>query len=767
MQQAAVRGKNDDPRLVPMAPVLLSVVLVAVFALTALLSARGNQPPAPLGRDAPMDAFSALRARDVLARILGDGRPHPTGSAANAAVRDRIVAEFARLGLAAQVQRRFVCGAATCATVENIVVKLPGASPERAVLLSAHYDSVAAGPGASDDGAGVAALVEVARALKAGPPLPRDVWLLANDGEEIGLLGAEAFVREPEFAAVATVVNLEARGTTGASLLIETQPGNAAIIGLVGRALARPGGTSLDYEIYKTLPNDTDFTVYRREGRSGVNFAWAHGAARYHTPLDNLAQLNPGSLQHHGDNTLAMARELAAAPADLARPHDAVFFNLFGRTMLSWPVTWNPAWLLLGVVGWLALVARLGWSKQARAQQMRPLQVVGAGVAVLLVLVLPAAGGWALHALLGALGATPAPWTAQAPSLIAAFVLLAVAVLALLARPMVRWFGMRAVAVASLLPFALISIAAVLAMPGASHAGLVPLLAGVLAGHLWPRRPALWAGLAAIVATMLWFAYVVDSYAAIGHPGLPVASLLMALVLLPLLPALAGLRRGAPMLGGAAVVGMLAFAVLAVTRPAFDADVPRPLNLVYTGAGSQARAYVSPSAAMPSAFLREAGFASNTAAMVPWTPQARHAGRAGPALAPPAIEVVRDTVQAGRRHLQVRLRSTRGATEGGLRLPDSVELASVRVAGQALAASRRAQPGPFRSITIVGLPAEGVLVDFETASDAAIELYGLDTSPGIPAALTEVVRARDRIGVPIHGGDVSVAWTRLELARTP
>ena len=165
--------------------------------------------------------------------------------------------------------------------------------------------------------------------------------------------------------------------------------------------------------------------------------------------------------------------------------------------------------------------------------------------------------------------------------------------------------------------------------------------------------------------------------------------------------------------------------------------------------------------------LREAGFAATTAPMLPWSPQARHPGRSGQALAPPTIEIVADTVQAGRRHLRLRLRSTRGATEAGLRLPASVDLASVRVAGHALAASRGAQPGPFRSITIVGLPAEGVLVDFEIAADASIELHAVDTSPGIPAALADVVRARDRIAVPIHGGDASVAWTRLAIARMP
>lgn len=756
MPQLPVRDTHDGRRSLPG----LSAILIVVFAAAAMLSLRGNRPPAPLGHDAPSNTFSALRARDALARILGDGSPHPTGSAANAAVRDRVVVEFARLGLAAQVQRRFVCGTATCATIENIIVRLPGATRERAVLLSAHYDSVAAGPGAADDGAGVAALVEVARALKAGPPLPRDVWLLVNDGEELGLLGAEAFVREPEFANVTSVVNLEARGTTGASLLIETQPGNAAIVAAAGRALARPGGTSLDYEIYKTLPNDTDFTVYRREGRSGVNFALAQGAARYHTPLDNLAQLDPGSLQHHGDNMLAMTRELAAAEGDLKRPHDAVFFGLSDQAMVSWPVGGNPALLLLGVVGWTLLVARL-----VRAEQLRPLPLLGAAIGVLVALAVVAGLGFAAHALLDALGATPAPWTAQESSLVATFALLAVATMALLARPMSRWFRMPAVAVASLLPFALVAVGAVLVLPGASHVGLLPLIAGVLAGHAWPRRPVLWAGLAAVVAALLWFPYVADSYAAIGDPGLPITSLLMGLVLLPLLPAIAALRRGAWWLGGATLAATIAFAVLAVTRPAFDATVPRPVNLVYAGSGGEPRVFVNPYAELPDAFLEQAGFDPTASEMLPWSPQERHPGRIGPALVPPAIEIVSDTLLADRRHLQVRLRSMRGATEGGLRLPGNVDMGSVRIDGQPLVAARRARPtvAPFQAISRIGLPVEGVLIDFSVAARDDIELYAVDATPGIPPAMADVVRARDRIGVPIHGGDTSLAWTRLLL----
>jgi hypothetical protein len=757
LDDAASSLKAENRRIL-----LASIALVVAFALSAVLALRGSAPPPPLGADAPADVFSSQRARAVLERILGDQAPHPTGSAANAAVRDRIVAEFARLGLEARVQRRFVCGTGNCADVDNIVARLPGASRGNAVLLSAHYDSVAAGPGASDDGAGVAALLEVVRALQAGPTLPRDVIMLVNDGEELDLLGAEAFVREPEFAEVATVVNLEARGTTGASLLIETQPGNAAVVAGVGRALARPASNSLDYEIYKALPNDTDFTVYRREGRSGVNFAWAQGAARYHTPLDDLAHLDPGSLQHHGDNMLGMARELAAAQGDLKRPNDAVFFNVFGRKLVSWPVTWNPALLALGLIAWAVLAVRL-----VRSQAARPKQVLFATLVALLALVLATIAGWGMQTVLAALGATPAAWTAQESHLVDGFAMLALAVLALLARPMMFRFGAASVALASLVPFALIAIATQLSAPGAGHMGLLPLVVGAVAGNIMPKRAALWAGLAAIVAAMLWFPYAADIYGAIGAPGLPVGTLLLALALLPLLPALAGLGRGAPWLGLLALAGTLAFATLAVVRPAFDEHVPRAVNLLYVDAGGQSRVYVDPYGTLPPDFARENGFAAAEAKVLPWSPLELQAGPKGPALSPPTLELVRDTVVGGRRQVQLRLRSTRAAMSGGLRFPGTIDLATVRIDGQPMLAPRHGSsaPPPFRSVSRIGLPPEGVLIAFEAEPGRAIALYGVDSSRGLPAALANVARARDAIGVPIHGGDASLAWTKLVLPR--
>src|SRR5207245_10866754 len=120
-----------------------------------------------------------------------------------------------------------------------------------AVALVAQYDSVAAGPGAGDDGAGVAALLETLRGLRAGPALQNDLIFLFTDGEEDGLLGASAFVAEHPWAKDAhVVINFEARGNSGASQLFETSAGNGRLIDFFAQAAPYPSGSSLAFQSY-------------------------------------------------------------------------------------------------------------------------------------------------------------------------------------------------------------------------------------------------------------------------------------------------------------------------------------------------------------------------------------------------------------------------------------------------------------------------------------------------------------------------------------
>jgi Zn-dependent M28 family amino/carboxypeptidase len=202
-------------------------------------------------------------------------RPHPTGSADIARVRDHLLARISQLGLEVSTHpgEGFMPYSKDgrslgVAAVQNVVGILPGRDPALpAVLVMSHYDSVHNSPGAADDALGAAAALEIARALKEGPQPVRDVIFLFTDGEEAGLLGADAFfARDPLLARVGVVLNMEARGDAGRAAMFQTGPENGALVTLMARSAKRPSANSLASTVYDKMPNDTDFTHAVKKG---------------------------------------------------------------------------------------------------------------------------------------------------------------------------------------------------------------------------------------------------------------------------------------------------------------------------------------------------------------------------------------------------------------------------------------------------------------------------------------------------------------------
>ena len=338
----------------------LAIAFVLVAAFYGVVS-WAMQPPAPLGTDAPAHEFSAERARSHLVELLGDEQPRTTGTPGNLAARERLVARLGELGYEAEVQsapafenhlRRLL--------VHNVVATLPGEDPSGVVLLNAHYDSVRWGPGASDDGVGVAVLLEVARMLKDGPPLKNTVVFLFDDGEEMGLCGARAFCRDHPLAAeVDVVLNFEARGTSGPAFMFETSADNGWLMEVFAQAVPQPATASTLTTIYETMPNDTNLTVYKENGLPGLNFAFIGDPQNYHEPEDDLAHVTMGSMQHHGDYALALVRafgnlDLKAAP----REGNDVFFDVFCRFLIRWPEGVS-LWFAIGLMAVVLLIARV------------------------------------------------------------------------------------------------------------------------------------------------------------------------------------------------------------------------------------------------------------------------------------------------------------------------------------------------------------------------------------------------------------------------
>jgi Peptidase family M28 len=754
-----------------------SVKLLAALALVAAFvagAAARYRPPPPRPGDAPPRQFSAVRAREILRAVLGEGAPHPTGSAAAASIRQRIAGELERMGLRPEVQEGFACGAVgICARVENLAVRIEGRRLRRTVLLSVHYDSVPAGPGASDDGAGVAAALEIARALKADPAPPNPIVLLFNEGEEDDLLGAEAFVAgHPWAKEVGAVVNLEARGTSGASLMFETSDASGWLIDLFARSVARPASNSIYYTVYKLLPNDTDLTVYKRSGLFGLNFAFIAGEARYHTPRDDLAHADPGSLQHHGDNALAMVRALAQADLESPRRGELAFFDLLAFRVVRWPLRWMPSLAVLAALLWLA-----GTVRAVRRGELRPAALAWGSCSSLFGAAAAFAPGWLLLAFLRAAGAAPYPFVAHPAAARAAFL-----ALPLLGSWFAAWSLGRRAGGAGLwwgtwAAWAVAGLAASLASPGLSYPFVLPCLVAGLCG-LAAGAHARWLPLLlpAGVAALLWCPVAWLLYDALGVPILPVSSALLALVLGAAAPAWleAGARlRGGLAFGTAALVVTLA-AAAAVVAP-FSADNPRKLNLWYRldADAQKARWLASASAGpLPEQLAAAAPFERNPVPALEWAPRPLAYAAPAPAIALAKPELaVEDQLPGQRtRKVRARLRSLRGAPVAGIALP-AARVVSMRmngVVGPDAASKNRVGAAygdarAWRSYVCTTTGPLGVQLELELSGPDPVEAYVWDASPGLPQQGAALLSARPAWAVPFQTGDRTLVVGKLRL----
>ena len=212
----------------------------------------------------------------------------------------------------------------------------------------------------------MATLLEVA-AILGRERLHRPVTFLFNEGEELGLVGARAFLADPLSRPVDSLINLEARGVTGPVNMFETSVPNAAAVTAFARSVDRPVANSLATDVYRLLPNYTDVNSFEERGWTTLNFAMIGNETRYHSAGDTVAALDPRSLQHMGDQTLAVARELGRGVPRAGQ--DRVFMDVLGRWLVQLPH--GVALVLLGV-----LLIGLGWLAWRR-------RTLGRGVAVI------------------------------------------------------------------------------------------------------------------------------------------------------------------------------------------------------------------------------------------------------------------------------------------------------------------------------------------------------------------------------------------------
>jgi Peptidase family M28 len=751
---------------------------VAILAVIFFLSVAGLRPPAPLPASAGATEFSADRAREVLRRLVGDGIPHPTGSAANGVVRARIVDELTKLGYQPEVQSGFACNEfGTCATVKNILARLDGVEPGASVLLSAHYDSVPAGPGASDDGAGVAAVIEIARALKSAPAPRHSIIILIDDGEEAGLLGAHVFVTQSPWAKdVRAAVNLEARGTSGPSMMFETGSANYWAVKLYSEHAARPATSSIFYQVYKQLPNDTDFTVFKASGYQGVNFAFVGDVNHYHTPLDNFENADPRSLQHHGENALPMI--LALANSDLTSPpvKEAVFFDLFQRRVIMWPAGWS---FPLAIVALILLLFQVGWL--IAKNRLLPSALLWGVVNWLAIFVTTGVLALIFQKILHVAGVTPTNWVAHPLPLQTAFWCLAISVIAVVSLAFENRSGFWGLWAGVWIWWALFSIVVCWFTGGIGYVLLVPtcIAAGVgLPFTLRSSEPTkgVWlaAALPLFAAAILGFDHVILLYDGLGIRILAGIALLIALLLSPLAPLLASLREPKGVtrfaLPGAAIAATVLAVFAAVVAPAYSAKAPEHVNLQYRqdgDSGSSQWVVYTDSGRLPEPIRVATNFRRIDKGSLPWdTLPAFLADAPHLEIAAPTFTILESSESGGKRQYRALLRSERGAPEAAVFFPPDSGIDQIRI---------QDEPIPHKTARVLRyfngwdlyrcmtMPAKGIEIQFQLPLGKPAEVYVLDLSYLLPLEGMFVVKSRPLTATPYQQGDVTILTRRVQL----
>ncbi len=721
-------------------PIALALLLAAAW-----LSGSGRAVPGTVAANAPDTVFSSGRA---MAQLVGIARrPHPTGSPEHARVRAYLMGRLREMGLEPQLQTTTSVhrdGAfVRTATVRNIVARLPGTASTGAILLMAHYDARGQSMGAGDDGAGVVTLLETVRALTSSGPLRNDVIVLFTDGEELGLMGAHAFVDEhPWMADVALVLNVEMRGAAGPSIMFETGRNNGWVIRAFAAGDPAPFANSLSYEIYKKLPNDTDFTPFRAAGKQGLNFAAIGRADVYHQRYDSPENLSERTLQHHGLQVLALVRDFGRRDLSEVDAPDAVFFRIPFRGM----VVYDPVWVLPISGALVVLLALAFFVVRIRGGRWT-------GVAVGLALALVAA------ALAGALGYGLMKWLPRfhpefgalhgsafhsegwyALSLAAATGALATLLFGL-AR---RWFSVPELALGAMIVPTAGAVAVSFLMPSAAMDLQWPTLAGVAGTTLWAltpagRRPGVAAFVTVIVLALPVLALLVPLsqlvWLALSFADATVIGVTFALVFVLLLPQLEMLREPngwwAP-LSGFALAGAFLATGIHLARPA--PSRPAPSTLVYAWDRSSGRALWAtgipsrPGGAEARAWAEARTGATFTADSsleafgyveepVPVAP--------APLVEAPPVEValVADTVLDGVRRVRLSVRSVLGAELLVFRFDGPNAPRVVSVNGHALpSAADGSAPRPT-TVEHWGVPEGGaVTLEVEGAPDTPLKM---------------------------------------------
>ncbi|KAF8899041.1 hypothetical protein BD779DRAFT_1666782 [Infundibulicybe gibba] len=243
----------------------------------------------------------------------------------------------------------------------NILVKINGTEPG-GVLFSAHYDSVSTAPGATDDGMGVATLIQLVQYLARNRPKRTAVFNI-NNGEEDGLNGARAFMKHPWSNLTQTFINLEGAASGGRPILFRSSAAGP----LRAFRVPHPHANVLSGDAFARglIRSSTDYSVYNAGGLDGLDVAFYKGRSMYHTPYDAIphTQGQERALWAMMEATHAAGLQLLNGDQASSETAPPVYFDLFGAALVVFSLdalaVFNILTLLFGPIALIFLNVRV------------------------------------------------------------------------------------------------------------------------------------------------------------------------------------------------------------------------------------------------------------------------------------------------------------------------------------------------------------------------------------------------------------------------
>jgi hypothetical protein len=733
-------------------------VILLAFTLVALLGALAAKgllvQPTPLRAQSAPGEFDAARAKQRLAAILGDQRPHPSDTEASDVVRTSLVPQLRQMGLQPIVRDQFACNelykqrGVSCARVRNLIAIL-GPASGKALLLNAHYDSTPIGPGAADDGIGVATLLEVARNLR-DQPLKRPVILLFNEGEELGLVGARAFLADPLSRNVDSLINLEARGVRGPVNMFETSRPNAAPIGLFAKAVKNPVANSLSTDVYRLLPNYTDVNTFSERGWLTLNLAPIGNETRYHSAGDDVAALDPATVQHMGDQTLALAEALnfgTPKPAGGER----MFMDIAGRALITLPLVIGAGLLIVLLINSAVLSIRRGGLLRGATI------VVGTiiGSAVLAWLILALVGTvrhgmfWRAHPI----------WTHL--TVYAGTILVAVSLLSLLAGGLDRtrlrpafWFI-----------FLIVGGAIGLVAPGGIVFFIFPPLvaiAGMIGARRWQpaERVAAWIAIAFLYLTWGAMLGLLEELLNGGSMWIfaPLGSLLILPVLIEARPLIAGagLRASSTVASALTLVGVGAI----LAAPAYSADRQQRFVIQHITDSTHGKNWwsvLNDGAPLPSGFGGQW-----KRGKLPFSDRPRWYATApsGAASNAPDVQLLSQIQNGSERVLTLRF-TANGNEHVDLIAPPDAKVLAAGIEGFVRPIDQT-EDGKY-SVSCFGRSCDGATLQLRIGKTAPVDFLVLGGKAPLPPSAAPLLAARPKLARPQYNRDETIAFRARRL----